>query len=523
MSKKYLVVAAMFILVPVGLAIGRLESVDERFEDLLPRRAYEVQTLINFDSHGSAVNASTFLPIAGDLQQVFDEMNSSPGLALEVQNTDGNRQARWSAAPNHQEFDIIYSYRVVPRGVKFVIPEGMPIPERYAARLAGYLEPTESVQSTDPAIATLLDEIAPEPRHIRSTLMAIQRYTADELDGISFKGTTDALTALRLGRASCNGRSRLFVALARRAGIPARLVGGIILNEGTKRTSHQWVEAWVNGHWVTFCPTNGYVAETPEKYLTLYRGDRVLFSHSTNINFDYAFKVKRTFLAAGQSASADSPMIDFWTLFRQLGIPLEILKIILMLPVGATVLVVLRNVIGIQTYGIFLPILIAAAARNTGVYWGLLGFSIVLTAAIALRMFLGRFTLLHTPKLAILFTFVIGLLMAMGVLGARLGLNEIAHVSLFPIAILTMTTERVVNTIEEQDLFAALKVLLPTFVAVYICYQVMDSSGLQALLLGFPELLLITVGLNILLAQWVGIRFMEYVRFRRLIFRGAQA
>ena len=47
-----------------------------------------------------------------------------------------------------------------------------------------------------------------------------------------FKGTTDALTALRLGEASCNGKSRLFVALARAAGIPARLVGGLVLETG---------------------------------------------------------------------------------------------------------------------------------------------------------------------------------------------------------------------------------------------------------------------------------------------------
>ncbi|MEL7219627.1 MAG: transglutaminase family protein, partial [Pseudomonadota bacterium] len=97
------------------------------------------------------------------------------------------------------------------------------------------------------------------------------------------------MTALRLGRASCNGKGRLFVALARTNGIPARLVGGVILNEGSKKTSHQWLEVLIEGRWVPFDPTNGHFATLPENYLRLYTGDHALFRHTRNINFDYLF------------------------------------------------------------------------------------------------------------------------------------------------------------------------------------------------------------------------------------------
>ena len=40
-----------------------------------------------------------------------------------------------------------------------------------------------------------------------------------------------------------------------------------------------------------------------------------------------------------------------------------------------------------------MPILIAAAARNTGIYWGMLGIAIVMLATIGFRMFLGQFAL----------------------------------------------------------------------------------------------------------------------------------
>ena len=114
---------------------------------------------------------------------------------------------------------------------------------------------------------------------VLALLTAIHKRVS-ALESRPFKGTTDALTALRLGEASCNGRSRLFVALARRAHVPARLVGGIILENGTKRVGHQWVEAWVAGRWVPFCPTNGWFAEIPAHYLTLYHGDRAAFSRT---------------------------------------------------------------------------------------------------------------------------------------------------------------------------------------------------------------------------------------------------
>jgi len=521
MPWRALTIAVLF-LVPMGIGTLRLSAADWRLERLLPQRAYRLQMLLSFEAHDSSVEASTFLPVSDDRQTVFDEQNSSPGLSFELQRTNGNRAARWSSGPNSRLFDVVYEYHVIPRAIRFLVPEGAAISKSYPPIVESHLGGTEFVQVDDPAIGELLDRIAPQPRFLRETLDAIQDYTRNELKTVTFKGTTDALTALRLGRASCNGKSRLFVALARRAGIPARLVGGIILNEGSKRTTHQWVETFVNGYWVPYCPTNGYSAELPSSYVVFYRGDHTLFRHSPNVNFDYTFKIRGDLREASGFHTAGIGL-DPWSLFHRLGIPLDILKVILLLPIGATVLVVIRNVIGIDTYGIFLPVLIAAAARNTGLYWGLIGVVLVIALAATLRACLGRFSLLHTPKLVVLFTFVIVVMLAIGVFGARYGFTDVAHVSLFPIAILTMATERFVVKAEEYGLRKAASLLVTTLVAVYCCYQVIGNRGLQAVFLGFPEMLLMTVGINVLLAQWVGIRLSEYVRFRHLIFGQAGA
>jgi hypothetical protein len=54
------------------------------------------------------------------------------------------------------------------------------------------------------------------------------------------------------------------------------------------------------------------------------------------------------------------------------------------------------------------------------------------------------------------------------------------------------------------------------------CYTVMESLFMQSLILAFPELLLVVVALNLWLGKWIGIRVMEFLRFRRLILDAAR-
>jgi hypothetical protein len=40
-------------------------------------------------------------------------------------------------------------------------------------------------------------------------------------------------------------------------------------------------------------------------------------------------------------------------------------------PLGALIICVLRNIIGLPTFGIFMPVLMALAFRNTGLLYGI--------------------------------------------------------------------------------------------------------------------------------------------------------
>ncbi len=224
------------------------------------------------------------------------------------------------------------------------------------------------------------------PASDRGNAVAVVRaafdYTSKVIRSVDLKGTTDAITTLRLGEASCGGKSRLFAALCRAGGIPARLVGGLILKDGTWRSSHIWAEAWIAGRWVPFCPLNGYFAEIPSHYLILYYGDQPLLTHSVDINFNYYFHGKKVLAPPSEAMQAAKKFpagtLSLWWAFEQVRIPLNLLKIILMIPFGALVVVLARNVIGIETFGTFMPALMAVAFRDTGLAWGLMLFLAIL-------------------------------------------------------------------------------------------------------------------------------------------------
>ncbi len=521
-SGVYLAVLAIMVLLPICVTSYKLYVLDYPLAGLIPAPSYAVDVSMQVDGHGEDIFVHTYLPKTDSRQAVDNEQNSSGVFTTEIKADPLNREVSWKAENVRGQQNIHYVYAVRARHVRFNIPADLPIPDSYPAALASYLVAEPGIQKDDPQIEAALRSIIPsEKPGMLEALTRIHRYLQDKLANRDFSGYTDALTALKLGEASCNGKSRLFVAMARKLNIPARLVGGLILQQGSKRTTHQWVEVYVGGHWVPFDTINDHFAEIPANFLTLYYGDLVMFKHTANVNFQYFYKITKQLVPQhdAQAALSQSALniTNLYAHFERVGISQNLLKILLMLPLGALVTVVFRNVVGLETFGTFLPALIAAAARETGLLWGLVGFlGIVLISAIV-RRGLDWLQLLHSPKMAIMLTTVVIAMMVTTVGGLQLGLVELAHMTLFPIAILAITAERVALMEIEQGSFKVAKITLMTLVVISACYAVMDSLFMQSLILAFPELLLVVVALNLWLGKWIGIRLMEFLRFRRLI------
>jgi len=518
----YILVLAVMVLLPMSVTAYKLYVLDYPLAGLIPASSYKVEVSMQVDGHGEDIDIHTYLPKTDSRQSVDSEQNSSGVFTAELKSDQLNREALWKAENVRGTQSILYAYEVRARHVRYKIPADMTIPDSYPASLALYLVAEPGVQKDDPQIEAALRGIVPmEKPTILDAVTRIHRHLQDNLANRDFSGYTDALTALKLGEASCNGKSRLFVAFARKLNIPARLVGGLIMQQGSKRTSHQWVEVYINGHWVPFDTINDHFAEIPANFLTLYYGDLVLFKHTANVNFQYFFKITKQLVTQPDVQSALSQSVlnvtNFYAFFDRVGISQNLLKILLMLPLGALVTVVFRNVVGFETFGTFLPALIASAARDTGLMWGLVGFLAIILISAIVRRALDWLQLLHSPKMAIMLTTVVIVMMAITVGGVKIGLFELAHMTLFPIAILAITAERVALMEAEQGAMKVARITFMTLIVIAACYAVMESLFMQSLILAFPELLLVVIALNLWLGKWIGIRVLEFVRFRRLI------
>ena len=188
-----------------------------------------------------------------------------------------------------------------------------------------------------------------------------------------------------------------------------------------------------------------------------------------------------------------------------------------MVPIGALVIVVLRNLVGLATFGTFMPVLIALAFRETELIWGIFMFTLLLIVGLLLRLYLEKLKLLLVPRLAAVLTIVIFLIAFFSVLSVRLELERGLSVALFPVVILAMTIERMSIVIEENGSQEAFKLGLGSLIAAIIGYLAMTNEMLGHILFVFPETLLIVLAITLVLGRYTGYRLFELWRFRGLL------
>jgi len=517
---------ALLVLAASAMAFYKIAVLGYNLDPIAASESYYVETVMEFDGHGTAVEVSLALPQTLGSQTVSDEAFGSGDMRFNVTSADGNRFGHWISDAVNGSRRVQYTATVVTRNVKYDIDSTLSMTQEIPGAVAAQLLPDSAIQSDAPDIVALADSLRLSPD---STLLfnvrTIYDYVTDGLKYVQYSGTTDALTAYHLGEASCGGKSRLMTALARQVGLPARLVGGKILSSGQSKATHIWVEMYISGYWVPFCPTNHYFAEIPSDYMILYYGEQPVISHTKDINFRFFFNLKKRLASLDKSLEKlqlnPLDILNIWSTFKRVAISLELLKIIIMLPIGVLAVVLFRNLIGIETFGTFMPALIAIGFRDTGLGYGLLLFSVIIAFGALVRVLLSRLQLLHTPRLAIILSLLVLFMLAMTALGVELGMLDLARVALFPMVILTLTVERFSIITEESGLAKALKLSALTLLVASCAYFLMSWRLLQSVVITFPEAILLVVAIYIYVGRYSGFRLMEWLRFRQVLVRSA--
>lgn len=197
------------------------------------------------------------------------------------------------------------------------------------------------------------------------------------------------------------------------------------------------------------------------------------------------------------------------------GVPSQTVLLLLVLPVIATILAFMKQVVGITTFGLYTPSIIALSFLAVGWSAGIVFLIFILVATYATRAVMQRWRLLYIPKVAIILTAVsLSLLLLMG-LGSLLGMT-FSRETVFILLIMSTLAESFLNLKTEQGWFSAILGVGETIIAALLCVFIVQWAVFQSVVLAYPELLLLTVIINVILGRWTGLRLVEYFRFREV-------
>lgn len=197
------------------------------------------------------------------------------------------------------------------------------------------------------------------------------------------------------------------------------------------------------------------------------------------------------------------------------GIPSDTVILLLILPIIATILAFLKQVVGITTFGLYTPSIITLSFIALGWQAGIAYLLFIILTGYAARSLMRRWRLLYIPKVAIILSVVsLTLLVLMGI-GASLGLS-FTRETVFLLLVMSTLSESFLNLKTEQGWYTAILGISETVFAALLCVFIVQWSSFQSLILAYPELILLTLPINVLLGRWSGLRLMEYFRFREV-------
>jgi 7 transmembrane helices usually fused to an inactive transglutaminase/Transglutaminase-like superfamily len=692
-------------------------------EALLPREKptkpvttyWRVELFVKMSEAPPDAHAQVLLPLSDAHQEILARQLDAPGFSYREEPDAPNLWAHWTrTATGGGPAQIKYEISAAVTDSGATIPRvglaNLSVPEGERADL----RPSPLVQSGDPDVKRRARDLVKEARTVEDAAWALFQYTAAFVRTGGGEAKEDALSVLRQERGNSSGKARLLTALLRSLGVPARLVGGLKLEDATKKhATISWVEAYFNGVWVPLDPGGGYFGWLPNQYLALYRGDLPLMVHTSGLQLVYDFLVHRTSrealanqppptppVAAGQAqvqvgaeqvrtaasyverpvasvvviadqsvpdavsdrmlreaqadeinmvilharfesryfrqqylqrlvnnnlalirsahvlliatrddaglyalmtlgekdialgdmrivVSGDFPravgrvlgavlfrlvtagevvlvdrpaeLLGLWEMVRanvingvpmveearkweldplvlnqsvyedmgwwrhgvvaawaravRAQVPLQALNLILVLPVIAAIIVVVRTVIGVETFGTFSPVIVSLAFLTTGLQWGAAIFAVIVGVGAFVRALLQHVRLQLVARLAILIAVVAGIMAGLTVIGASFGIGALMNVSIFPMVIMSNVIENFTTSQAEFGTREAVRLTINTLGLAALCYLAIDPTGLQSVLLAFPELLVTAIVVDVVLGKWRGLRLLEYLRF----------
>jgi hypothetical protein len=464
---------------------------------------WEMEFKVQFQARGGPVKVGMYIPNNVHPYTIVDENFVSRGFGLTTIRKKGNRQAIWSKRESNGTQGLYYRATIQKlttakpeTSIKVPQIETAEIDEATKAAAEGLLAEIRTHSAdTDTLIAQLMQQLSqPEQNTNVALIVGSKPDLARRIDA--------AIIVLSLIE------------------IPARVVHGIDLIATTRDAQlTTWLQIYKDLRWWYVNPNTGQQVE-PETFIPIWRGDEEIINTKGVRKQTLKISIRKSTQSSIQAAMVRgeivSPQLFSYSLFSLPVQSQEVYRILLTIPLGAFLLVILRNVVGVKTFGTFMPVLIALSFRETQLGWGLVLFSLVIACGLVIRFYLEQLKLLLVPRLGAVLIIVIMLMAAISILSHKLGLERGLSVALFPMVIMTMTIERMSIVWEERGATEAIQQGVGSLLVAAIAFLFMSNPYLEHMVFVFPEMLLIVLAITLLLGRYSGLRLLEIKRFKAL-------
>lgn len=500
---KLLTAVALLVAIGSGLAAYKARTLGVPFWEEERVEEWLVEAKVSFLATGKKVKARLALPSIA-VEQGTGQESGSLDYSYDVERQNDEYTALWSA--NEREEGQALYYRV--RFKQGLISGGEPkaplekpeppeipiLPGSLGAAAHGIVTRAKDV-STDPdsLFVTFFNQITngtPPQEYV-----LVKRHYEKE-------GHLDPNTAMGID-------------LLGLAGVPARLAYGVRLNdENVGQRPIPLLEYYDGVFWKVRNPLEPSKVLDGRDLFVWHRGGGSLLDVIGGENSRVTFTVAKDRIPLSTLTNLrDSPLL----ISTILALPVSeraVFRYIVLIPLGAFVVVLMRNIIGIPTLGTFMPVLLALALLEIKPATGILMFAILVGSGLWFRFLLSRMNLLVVPRVAACVVIVTLLMMLMGVISYQLGFSVGIKITLFPMIIIAWTLERMSLIWEEEGKRSAFIQVGGSVLVAVFAYHFMKVSQVQYWAFYFPELLLILLAGILLIGRYTGYRISELIRFK---------
>lgn len=210
------------------------------------------------------------------------------------------------------------------------------------------------------------------------------------------------------------------------------------------------------------------------------------------------------------------------TSFLEQGIPASTIFLVLSFPFIAFFVAFSRQIVGLSTYGVFLPILLALSFQILTLPFSLLVLVVILSFSFMLRIFFAKLDIPYVPRAALMLSTIALSFLSVIWFALRFGSPVSITLAIFPMMVMTTISEKFLSAQSEEGFMGALLGALETILVAIVSFALINFTFFKELLLSFPELIVLPLLAIFLLGRFTGLRLSEYFRFRTLLQEGME-